>query len=90
MVALLSPSSPNLRRRRKPDPAIRSLPATLLTNRISELNQRLTDPASDVETVKAAKHSLLRLLSGADDAACYHHAAMQMPVLPLSPPHSLS
>ena len=63
MVALLSPSSPNLRRRRKPDPAIRSLPATLLTNRISELNQRLIDPASDVETVKAAKHSLLRLLS---------------------------
>ena len=63
MVALLSPSSPKLRRRRKADALLRSLPASLLTHRISDLHRKLIDPASDIETVKTAKHSLLRLLS---------------------------
>ena len=63
MVALLSPSSTKLRRRRKTDPTVRSLPATLLTGRISELHRKLIDPTSRVENVRAAKHSLLRLLS---------------------------
>jgi hypothetical protein len=63
MVALFSPSSKKLRRSRKPDVPARSLPATLLTHRISELHRRLIDPASDAQTVKDAKHALLRLLS---------------------------
>jgi hypothetical protein len=33
-----------------------------LTNRISALHRRLIDPASDLETMKAAKQGLLRLL----------------------------
>jgi hypothetical protein len=52
-----------LRRSRKADGPRRSLPASLLTHRISELHRKLIDPASDIKTVKAAKHSLLRLLS---------------------------
>ena len=63
MVALLSPSLTKSTRRRKAAPLVRSLPATLLTKRISALHRRLIDPASDVETVKAAKQALLRLLS---------------------------
>ena len=63
MVALLSSSASKSARFRPI--ARRSLPAprTLVVNRISDLHRRLIDPASDVETVKNAKHSLLRLLS---------------------------
>ena len=82
MVALLSPSSTNLRRRRKGDAAVRSLPATLLTSRISELHRRLIDPASDVETVKAAKRSLLRLLSDPLTLPVITTPPMQLPVIP--------
>ena len=82
MVALLSPSSPKLRRRRKADGPLRSLPANLLTHRISELHRRLIDPASDVETVKAAKHSLLRLLSDPMTLPVITTPPMAMPLPP--------
>lgn len=82
MVALLSPSSTKLRRSRKADAPARSLPATLVTDRISELHRRLIDPASDVETVKAAKHSLLRLLSDPITLPVITMPAMAMPLPP--------
>ena len=63
MVALLSPATPKSARFRRI--ARRSLPAprTLVINRISDLHRQLIDAKSDSETVKAAKHSLLRLLA---------------------------
>ena len=81
MVALLFPSSTNRRRRRKADPVVRSLPATLLTSRIADLHRRLIDPAADVETVKAAKQSLLRLLSDPMTLPVITTPPMQMPVV---------
>lgn len=106
MVALLSPSLSRPARFRHI--ARRSLPAprTLVVNRISQLHRRLIDPASDVETVKAAKQSLLRLLSDPVTLPVITTPPMEMPVLPdaeaepnrvreicdrpLSPAHSLS
>lgn len=41
----------------------RSAPQALVAKRISDLHRRLISPVSDLETVKAAKHSLLRLLA---------------------------
>jgi len=82
MVALLSPSPTKSRRSRKAEAPLRSLPATLLTNRISELHRRLIDPASDVETARAAKHSLLRLLSDPATLPVITTPAMAMPLPP--------
>lgn len=82
MVALLSPSSTKLHRSRKADAPLRPLPATLLTHRISELHRRLIDPASDVETARAAKHSLLRLLSDPMTLPVITMPAMAMPLPP--------
>ena len=59
---------------------MRSLPATLLTNRISELHRRLIDPVSDVETVKGAKHALLRLLSDPMTLPVITTPPMEMPL----------
>lgn len=82
MVALLSPSSPKLRRSRKADGPRRSLPASLLTRRISDLHRRLIDPASDIETVKTAKRSLLRLLSDPLTLPVITTPPMTPPLLP--------
>ena len=82
MVALLSPSSTKLRRARKADAAQRSLPATLLTHRISELHRSLIDPASDAETARTAKRSLLRLLSDPMTLPVITTPAMAMPLPP--------
>lgn len=81
MVALLSLSSTKSNRRRKADAPVRSLPATLLTNRISELHRRLIDPAADIETVKDAKRGLLRLLSDPLTLPVITTPPMEMPVL---------
>ena len=80
MVALLSPSLTKSPRSRKVDQLTRSLPATLLTNRISALHRRLIDPASDLETAKAAKQALLRLLSDPLTLPVITRPPMEMPV----------
>jgi hypothetical protein len=81
MVALLSLSSTKSNRRRKADVPVRSLPATLLTNRISELHRRLIDPTADIEAVKDAKRGLLRLLSDPLTLPVIATPPMEMPAL---------
>lgn len=63
MIALRSSSTTRPGRRRKIYSRSLSAPQALLTKRISDLHRKLISPASDLETVKAAKQSLLRLLS---------------------------
>ena len=60
---LRSHSVSNPARFRRSSTRLLPAPRTLVVKRISELHRRLIDPASDLQTVTAAKRSLLRLLS---------------------------
>lgn len=81
MIALRSTSTTRPRRRREFHRRRLSAPQSLLAKRISDLHRQLISPVSDLETVKAAKRSLLRLLSDPMTLPVITTPPMELPVL---------